>query len=94
MNGFSGDAIADCIADGIVTREELFVSSKLNNPYHRKEHVKPMLEKSLLDLRLDYVDMYLMHWPTAFKYVPYEQEVCWMYVLAFNPVMPAGGTFL
>lgn len=61
-----GDAIAECISEGIVTREELFVSSKLNNPYHREEHVQPMLEKSLLDLRLDYVDMYLMHWPTAF----------------------------
>ena len=31
-----------------------------------------MLEKSLLDLRLDYVDMFLMHWPTAFQYVPYD----------------------
>lgn len=67
-----GDAIADCIADGVVTRDELFVSSKLNNPYHREEHVEPMLRKSLLDLRLDYVDMYLMHWPTAFVYVPYD----------------------
>ena len=43
-------------------REELFVSSKLNNPYHRPEHVRPMLEKTLLDLRLDQVDMFLMHW--------------------------------
>jgi len=65
-----GDAIADCIAEGIVKREDLFVSSKLNNPYHRTEHVEPMLRKSLLDLRLDYVDMYLMHWPTAFVHVP------------------------
>ena len=61
-----GDAIAECIDEGIVTRQELFVSTKLNNPYHRAEHVIPALEKSLLDLRLDYVDMYLMHWPTAF----------------------------
>jgi len=67
-----GDAIADCIDEGIVTREELFVSSKLNNPYHREEHVRPALEKTLLDLRLDYVDMYLMHWPTAFVHVPFD----------------------
>eukprot|EP00056_Hartaetosiga_gracilis_P022687 m.32370 g.32370 ORF g.32370 m.32370 type:complete len:379 (-) comp9777_c0_seq5:752-1888(-) len=67
-----GDAIADCIAEGIVTREELFISTKLNNPYHRKEHVQPALEKSLLDLRVDYVDLFLMHWPTAFKYVPFD----------------------
>ena len=69
-----GDAIADCIAEGFVSREEIYLSSKLNNPYHRPEHVRPMLEKSLLDLRVDQVDMYLMHWPTAFKYVPYEQH--------------------
>jgi len=67
-----GDAIYECIEEGIVTREELFVSTKLNNPYHREEHVAPMLEKSLMDLRLDYVDMFLMHWPTAFQYVPYD----------------------
>lgn len=70
-----GDAIYECIKDGIVTREELFISSKLNNPYHRKEHVQPAMEKTLLDLRLDYVDMYLMHWPTAFVYVPFNGNV-------------------
>eukprot|EP00055_Hartaetosiga_balthica_P010220 m.43017 g.43017 ORF g.43017 m.43017 type:complete len:159 (-) comp7084_c1_seq3:1393-1869(-) len=52
-----GDAIADCISEGIVTREDLFISTKLNNPYHRREHVRPALEKSLLDLRVDYVDL-------------------------------------
>jgi len=67
-----GDAVADCIADGFVTRDEIFISSKLNNPYHRPEHVRPMVEKSLMDLRVDQLDMYLMHWPTAFKYVPYD----------------------
>merc|ERR1712137_462325 len=70
-----GDAIADCINAGFVSREDIFLSSKLNNPYHRPEHVRPMLEKSLLDLRVDQVDMYLMHWPTAFKYVPYDQNM-------------------
>ena len=47
---------------GWITRDEIYVSSKLNNPYHQPEHVKPMLEKSLLDLKIDQVDMYLMHW--------------------------------
>lgn len=67
-----GDAIEECINEGWITRDEIFISSKLNNPYHQPEHVKPMLEKSLLDLKVDQVDMYLMHWPTAFKYVPYD----------------------
>ena len=62
----------ECINEGWITRDEIFISSKLNNPYHRPEHVRPMLEKSLMDLKVDQVDMYLMHWPTAFKYVPYD----------------------
>lgn len=67
-----GDAMEECINEGWITRDEIFISSKLNNPYHRPEHVRPMLEKSLMDLKVDQVDMYLMHWPTAFKYVPYD----------------------
>jgi len=69
-----GDAMEDCFNEGFVTRDELFISSKLNNPYHRPEHVRPMMEKTLLDLKIDQTDMYLMHWPTAFKYVPYDQN--------------------
>ncbi|EDQ90983.1 uncharacterized protein MONBRDRAFT_15533, partial [Monosiga brevicollis MX1] len=64
-----GDAVAECIAEGIVTREELFISSKLNNPYHKPEHVRPALEKTMKDLKVDYLDMYLMHWPTAFVHI-------------------------
>ena len=67
-----GDALAESAEEGIVSREDVWVTSKLNNPYHRPEHVRPALEKSLLDLRQDSVDLYLMHWPTAFKYVPFD----------------------
>jgi diketogulonate reductase-like aldo/keto reductase len=70
-----GDAIAKNIAAGILTRDDLWVSSKLNNPYHRPEHVRAALEKTLLDLGLDHLDLYLMHWPTAFKYVPFDPTV-------------------
>ena len=55
-------------------REDLFITSKLNNPYHHREHVPPMMEKTLKDLRVEYVDLYLMHWPVAFVYVPYDQD--------------------
>ncbi|XP_067008365.2 aldo-keto reductase family 1 member B1 [Anabrus simplex] len=62
-----GNAIRDKIADGTVTREEVFVTSKLWNNFHRPELVVPTCKKTLQDLGLDYLDMYLIHWPVAFK---------------------------
>jgi diketogulonate reductase-like aldo/keto reductase len=60
-----GAAIAECIAEGIVKREELFIQSKLWNTNHRKEHVKADLLATLEDLKLTYVDSFVIHWPQA-----------------------------
>jgi alcohol dehydrogenase (NADP+) len=62
-----GEGIAKAISEGLITRDELFVTSKLWNNSHKKDQVHPALEKSLSDLKLDYVDLYLVHWPIAFK---------------------------
>ncbi|XP_069088945.1 aldo-keto reductase family 1 member A1 isoform X1 [Pleurodeles waltl] len=50
-----------------IKREELFVTSKLWNTKHHPEDVEPALRKSLKDLKLEYLDLYLMHWPYAFQ---------------------------
>ncbi len=59
---FIGESLEAIIAGG-VPREELWVTSKLWNDKHDPADVIPACEQSLRDLRLDYLDMYLVHWP-------------------------------
>ncbi|MDC7997784.1 aldo/keto reductase [Gilvibacter sediminis] len=62
-----GEAFQEAFDRGLVKREELFVTSKLWNDAHKGSDVRPALEKTLKDLRLDYLDLYLIHWPVAFQ---------------------------
>lgn len=62
-----GNAIQQTIKDGLVNREELFITSKLWNNSHKKDEVERAIENSLNDFQLDYFDLYLIHWPLAFK---------------------------
>ena len=58
-----GRAISKAIESSLVIREELFVLSKLWNKNMKPEEVIPALEQTLKDLGLEYLDMYLVHWP-------------------------------
>jgi diketogulonate reductase-like aldo/keto reductase len=46
-----------------VPREEIFITGKLWNTKHAPEDVEPALNKTLKDLGVEYLDLYLMHWP-------------------------------
>jgi len=62
-----GEALAKAFREGWVKREELWITSKLWNDCHEEEHVLPALQQTLEDLQLDYLDLYLVHWPVAVK---------------------------
>jgi alcohol dehydrogenase (NADP+) len=62
-----GEAIREALSSGAIRREDLFVTTKLWNNNHRPERVAPALYASLERLGLDYVDLYLIHTPFAFR---------------------------
>jgi D-xylose reductase len=70
----TGEGLSAAVSSGSLQREDLWITSKLWNTYHRREHVRPALEKSLSDLGLDYLDLYLVHFPVAQKYVPIDER--------------------
>lgn len=69
-----GQGINRAIDEGLVKREELFITSKLWNNYHAPENVEKALNKTLEDLNLEYLDLFLIHFPIAFKFVPIEEK--------------------
>lgn len=67
-----GEGIASALASELCTREDLWVTSKLWNTYHSPEHVQAACEKTLADLGVEYLDLYLIHFPISLKYVDFE----------------------
>lgn len=70
----TGEGLKAVLDAGLCQREDLWITSKLWNTYHERDHVRHACEKSLADLGLDYLDLYLVHFPIALKYVPFEER--------------------
>ena len=65
-----GRVFEQALAEGVVQRDELFITSKVWNDMHGKGDVLLSCAKSLQDLQLDYIDAYFVHWPFPNYHAP------------------------
>ena len=70
----TGEGLARAIKEGLVAREDLWITSKLWNTFHAPVLVEEACRKTLSDLQLEYLDLYLIHFPIALQYVPIEER--------------------
>ena len=60
--------VGDAVRASGLDRGDVFVTSKLNNGYHRPDDARAAFDRSLADLQMDYVDLFLIHWPLPSLY--------------------------
>lgn len=70
----AGEGIKRAIKEGLVKREEIFITTKLWNNYHRKEHALEMGKAQNEAWGLGYIDLFLIHFPCALKYISPEKR--------------------
>jgi alcohol dehydrogenase (NADP+) len=58
--------VGKAVKESGIPRDQIFITTKLWNNSHHPDDVKPALDASLKDLGVDYLDLFLMHWPSSF----------------------------
>jgi len=69
-----GEGLAASFEQGLCSRDDVWITSKLWNTYHEPKHVRAACERSLIDLQVDELDLYLVHFPIALAFVPFEER--------------------
>ncbi|KIW77101.1 hypothetical protein Z517_09547 [Fonsecaea pedrosoi CBS 271.37] len=69
----AGEGIRRAISEGLVRREDIFVTTKLWNNYHQRDHALAMAKAQNEAWGLGYIDLYLIHFPVALKYIEPEK---------------------
>ncbi|KAI1431876.1 NAD(P)H-dependent D-xylose reductase [Xylaria sp. CBS 124048] len=69
----AGQGVRRAIEEGIVKREDLFITSKLWNNYHKREHAFEMAKLELEAWGLEYLDLFLIHFPISLEFIPFDQ---------------------
>lgn len=70
-----GQGIASVLSEGSIKREEIFVTSKLWNTHHARDNVVTACKRTLRDLGLDYLDLYLMHFGIAITHGSHDEPL-------------------
>ncbi|TGJ81184.1 hypothetical protein E0Z10_g7585 [Xylaria hypoxylon] len=69
----AGEGVRRAISEGIVKREDLFITSKLWNNYHKREHAFEMAKLELEAWGIGYFDLFLIHFPISLEFIPFDQ---------------------
>lgn len=64
-----GDAVHDLLSRHVVRREDLWITSKVWNTHHEPAEVAKAIRRTCENLQVDYIDLYLMHYPCAFPLI-------------------------